>query len=139
MNMPNEKNKWIDAVAKMIKLTQDGTLLWTAEPASESMKHDPDDRIMVVFRGSYKGTYLRLYRRTYKTTHPAMGILGALGSEETNWRSQVILDLVDRTGLILWTYPQVSPLDDLLSAVQYQAAGVKDFLDDLLSDSKEEG
>jgi len=50
--MPNEKNKWIDAVAKLITLTQERKLLWRyssmfyayeAEYASKTLQLTPGD------------------------------------------------------------------------------------------------
>jgi hypothetical protein len=50
------------------------------------------------------------------------------------WTTQIYLELVDDYGHTLWTFPEVSAVRDLLTAVKYQVSGVKDLLDDLLND-----
>ena len=137
-----ERNRWIDAVARMIKLTQDGTLEWEAMKPADSLKQEPDDIIDVIFQTTYRDKLLRLYKRTYIGHRPVSkpfgadlaSLLGVKRETEPYRATEVILDFVSNDGLPLWTYPNVAALSDLLSAVQYQVAGVKDFLNELLSD-----
>lgn len=145
--MSEEKNKWIDAAAKMIKLTQDGTLKWEAVKPSVSLKKQSDDTVDIAFQTTYKDKKLRLYKRIYKDYRPvskpsptAFTIPQLFGVEremESYWATEVNLEFLSSEGLTLWTYPKVNILSDLLSAVQYQVAGVKDFLNDLLSDEEQ--
>lgn len=51
------------------------------------------------------------------------------------WVSDIILEFTDVNGESLWTFPQVKAVRDLLSAVQYQVAGVNEFLHELFSES----
>ena len=144
--MSEERNKWIDAVANMTKLTQEGQLIWTIEKLPFLTKSGPDETIDVVFRAIYKGKRLRIYKRRYKDYRPIKSspfsgslVLQAFGVEkemEHYWATEVVMELVNDDGIALWTYPKVNALPDLLSAVQYQVAGVKDFLDDLLSNEQ---
>ena len=138
------EDKWIDAVAKMIKLTQEGILIWEAEKLKDYLKKNQDDSIDLVFGTTYKNKRIRLYRRTYKAYRfpknfgisevTLARILAGNIEKEPYWATEVVLDFVSDDGLTLWTYPEVSALSDLLSAVQYQVAKVKDFLNELLSD-----
>ncbi len=138
VNVANEQNKWIDAIAKMIKLTQDGKLVWQVEKSTISAKKHPDDQIEIVYSTSYKGKNLRLYERTYKRYLPPSGIQVFLsGKSEFDWVSDVVLEFVSDTESPLWTFPKATALNDLLLSVQYQVAGVKDFLDDILREGEE--
>lgn len=46
------------------------------------------------------------------------------------------LEIIDDNGTTLWTFPQVSGLNDLLSSVRYQTADVKSLLDDIIEDDE---
>lgn len=140
--MSEDKNTWIDAVAKLIQLTQDGVLKWDATKPADTLKTQSDDSIDIVFLTTYKGKRLRLYKRTYTDYRPAklslaaqisrMGTLGAATEMEAYRETEFIMDL-SSDGPARWSFPKVGPLRDLYSAVQYQVAGVKEFLSDLLS------
>ena len=58
----------------------------------------------------------------------AIGLYSEINPTGPYWESNVKLEFIDERGLMLWAFPQVSVLWDLLSAVQYQVAGVKDFM-----------
>ena len=141
--MTNKKDKWIDAVAKLIKLTQEGRITWSSRIPDDSLKRQPSDRIGSVFVTSYKEKKLRLYERNYE--YRPVGLLAgltppeALGkgfslSDKTSWETDVVLEFISADEVNLWTFPIIDTLKDLLTSVRYQAAGVKDFLDEILSD-----
>ena len=138
--MPEDTNKWIEAVAKMIRLTQSGELRWKPESAPEEAKKQPDDRIEAVFSTDYLQKKLRLYRRTFKAYRPGVDF-GQISRGVTVgpvWETEVLLEFLGPRNLVLWVFPKVDPLKDLLASAQYQAAGVKDFLDAILSDNPSE-
>lgn len=134
--MTEQMNRWIDAVVKLNKLTQSGELKWTAEiPTSDLHKH-PDDRIDAAYSAQYADKELRLYRRTYKEYQAAVGFEALLrkSSVAFRWTTEIRLEFVGQEGMTLWAFPRVGPLKDLLSSAEYQAAGVKDFLDTVLGE-----
>jgi hypothetical protein len=133
-----EKNKWVDAIAKMIELTQNGKLTWCAKKPSDSMAEEPDDRIGTVFEAYYNKRRLWLYERTRKMRIPPDYPLPDMSPGDEYWASQIILQFVDPSGQPLWTFPRLSVLSDLLGATQYQVAGVKDFLDSILSEDSDD-
>lgn len=69
----------------------------------------------IVYVTEYKGRGLRLYELAYDSPN---------------------LEIIDDNGTTLWTFPPVSGLDDLLSSVRYQTAGVKSFLDEIIDDDQ---
>jgi len=92
----------------MIRLTQEGKIKWTA------------------FTGVIGLTYLNERSPGYKTTYQNrhLRIYKDYGA--------TILEFVDQNGISLYQFPKSQALNDLLSAVRYQSAGVKDFINDLL-------
>lgn len=136
----SEKDKWVDAVTKLIQLTQEGKLRWEAKPPSDPLKVKPDDKIEAVFVARHKGKALRLYRRLHKEVYRSTpletilpNVYGRRSPGEEYWTSTIVLEFFDPVeGISLWSFPRVNVLDDLVSTVRYQVAGVKDFLNDLL-------
>jgi hypothetical protein len=130
-----EKDKWLDAVTRMIELTQQGKLKWTAE-SSASTPND-DDRMSAVFTTHYKNKKIRLYavRVSLKPNDLVISTFNrAIGQDPPKWRKKVILEFVNMEGFPLWTFPAIAALFDLLNAVQYQVAGVNEFLDDIFNE-----
>jgi hypothetical protein len=74
---------------------------------------------------------------TFSDVGTIASIIGTIASivslAKTEWRKAVVLEFIDDNGNGLWAFPSVEALNDLMSAVQYQAAGVKDFLTELLA------
>jgi hypothetical protein len=134
-----EKRKWVDAVTRMIELTQQGEMRWVpVEPYGISEK---ENRTSAVFRSSYKDKTLRIYEKQVQERQRALDDEGGLAAltllrpkYQYVWVNQVVLEFIDGNGNALWTFPRVGALRDLLSAVQYQAAGVNEFIDDLFEE-----
>jgi len=131
--MSTEKNKWVEAVAKLIQLTQQGELKWTIDEPPPSFSRRPNSRVEVVFVTNYGEKNLRLYERRFQEEFIDFDEFEMRAVPKTDWRKAVVLEFVDDNGNSLWAFPSVEALNDLMSAVQYQAAGVKDFLTELLA------
>jgi len=102
--MANEKNKWIDAVGKLITLTQERKLLWR----STSNYNDS-------YEADYGGKSLRLY-----LVH------------EGDERIPRLAVMDPQTG-VEWEFPYSEASEHLIEAVRYQLVGVGDFLDELFT------
>jgi hypothetical protein len=140
--MSTEKNKWIDAVGKLLTLTQEGQLVWTTREPPASFNSLPDERVDVVYQTRYKEKDLRLYELHYKIEKPkrAFTIIGAVvnsfdDEQYSFWTKTTVLELLDENGLGGWTFPMMDVIGHLLAAVKYQVAGVKDFLDEILAEA----
>ena len=135
--MSTERNKWIDAVGKLLQLTQDGELKWEAHQPPAHLIDRPDKYVEAVFVTNYKDRTLRLYELHYKleitTGYPIGSFLIGSRKPEYSWHKQTALELVDKSGLSTWTFPETEVLDHLLAAVRYQVTGVKDFLQEVLT------
>lgn len=139
--MPIEKNKWIDAAGKLLQLTQDEKLEWQPRDPPAYLNLEPDrKRVEVVYEAKYKDRKLRLYQFSYKVEQPRTS-LSAFKDLATYvnplvypyWTRKTVLELLDHSGFGAWTFPETEVLDDLAAAVRYQAAGVKEFLDEILA------
>ncbi|HXT63133.1 MAG TPA: hypothetical protein VN696_08865 [Pyrinomonadaceae bacterium] len=146
--MASEKNKWIDAVAKLLQLTQDRKLKWDphSPPAYLNLQSDRQ-RVEVVYETRFNEKPIRLYQTTYKVERPRrdpysfttslrLNQIGGFEQPELDypyWAKKTVLELLDESGFGAWTFPQSDVLDDLFDAVTYQVAGVKEFLDEILA------
>ena len=119
--MSTEQEKVINAIVRLIRGTQEGSITWSVKKQATAPSLDPNESAEpeVVYEAEYKGRRLRLYEvyRRFEGRH-------------------YILKFVDDDGTTLWTFPEVSGLDDLLSSVRYQIADVKKFLDDLIGEEE---
>ncbi|MGB0389303.1 MAG: hypothetical protein ACPGWR_31155 [Ardenticatenaceae bacterium] len=123
--MASYKIQWIEVIANLVFLTQDGLLVWGAGELFNSIGKQSDERIESVFYTTYKGKKLRLYKRTYKAYRNDITSTPYMADE-------VVLEIVADNGLTLWTFPKVDVTRDLLEAVQYEVSGANVFLVDML-------
>ncbi|MFP4436345.1 MAG: hypothetical protein ACLFVO_03795 [Chloroflexaceae bacterium] len=141
-------NRFVTAIAKLIDLTQKGELRWNLPEAGEQsvLVEQDDEHISQVFIAHYHDKILKIYKRTYKDYRKRsvsfadslkLSMFSGEREIETYWKSDVVLEFINPDGMTIWTFPQMRILQDLLAAVQYQVAGVEDFLDDILGDTAE--
>lgn len=133
--MTSDKAKWIEAVTKLIQLTQADRLKWAPSAPPEHLNQPDANIVEVVFRTHYKDRTFRLYEVRQKIEDP--GPLSRSYSlfapmKYPYWRTSYVLEFTDAAGHPLFTFPPNDPLRDLYTAVQFQTAGVSEFLDDLL-------
>lgn len=128
----SDADLWIDAVTRMIQLTQSGEIQWragrTPSPGTGEVTTPP-------YFATYMDRTYRLEERFVKAQRPRnMGqFLEAFGVGAPRDRYVVDLDLVDENGLSLYSVPRVSPLRDLMDTVQKRTAA-GGALRDLLGD-----
>ena len=138
--MAEDTNKWVDAVTKLTKLTQEGKVEWSSASCEGVLVSDESQQLESCFVGRYKDKKLRIYKKRFKVEDPNPWVTLMTGEPFKRkypfWTAQVYLEIVDDYGNAAWTFPDVSALRDLLMAVKYQAAGVRELVSDLL---KEEG
>lgn len=145
------KERTIDAVAKMIQLTQEGKLVWK-EANNINLDQFPhlsdvaDLTLLNVFETEYHDTRLRLYKYKYTNAHKTDILIRQEGSsimnfyydkerENVRWHIEVALEIVGQNNTGLWSFPDVNILDDLFLVVQQQVAGVKRLFEELLKEN----
>ena len=135
--MTEKQSKFVEAVARLIKLTQDGELMWESSKPSAELERDgiKDES---VFISRYKDRILRLYKYSYRVDEPGLFDISTsffpIKVKYPYWASSVTLEFIDDNGFSLWKFPFTNALNDLFQAVQYQFAGVDEFLDKLLNE-----
>ena len=123
--MASSKDKWSAVVAKLIQKTQSKKIKWTPvslRPADSST----DTIIPSAFTVEHEGKSLRLYR----IERPEI----MFGTVSKGRIKKVVMEILDNSGKVLWTFPPMDSLADLISAIEFQAAGIDDYLDSLLRD-----
>jgi hypothetical protein len=131
----SERERWIDAVARMIELTQSGVIEWEIGETYGPGRGDPTTPPYVA---EYKDTFYRLQGRWVKAQDPETYLNSAMRNFLTHNLPRprdgevVRLDIIDRMGRSLYRVPSVDPIRDLLKAVQRQTANPEGALQDLL-------
>lgn len=142
--MGEAKDRELDVILELIRLTQEGQLTWRARGPWGDLVNTENRKLESVFLCQYKDRYLRIYVERVRVDKPA-GISGLINSmsistypprEYPYWDSRTVLEFTDSEGRTLWSFPRKPALDDLMTAVKYNVAGVKDFFDKLLADKK---
>jgi hypothetical protein len=117
----DDPQRWTEAVLKLVKMTRDGRLTWTAAPGALvgvsvlSLTH--------AYETNFEGWRLRLQRGANR-------FLAVLGPTSHSLR----LDVVDKGGDSMWTFPNVEGLTDLYQAIRYRDVGVSDLVNRLLAE-----
>jgi hypothetical protein len=127
-----------DAVLQILRLTQDRKLDWEQQdPSLVGLPKTPDERVEAVYasKQKYNGKTLRLYRKAYQIDVQRSILPTGISmlDKERRWRRKVVLELVDDQGITVWTFPDMSALNDLLTSVQYQVADVQGVLETILA------
>ena len=144
--MPNDNNKNIEAIGKILTLTRDGTIVWEVAQKNQIDKTE-EDEITIPFKTTYLEKNLRIYQKRYKKKirKASASLLYSMSvferDDDKNYEyrtySKTMLEITDNFGNALWTFPDEDILDDLLKAVKYKSSGAQDFIDQLLEDTKE--
>jgi len=131
--MSFDRNRWIEAVVKLIELTQDGKLVWQAQEPPFSFSKRPDSRVEVVFVCKHADRNLRLYEKLVQEEVEDFDENEMRPVTRIEWQKRVVLEFIDDNGNALWAFPSLNVINDLAATVQYHAAGVRDFLAELLA------
>lgn len=124
----SEEERWINAITRMIEFTHNKELEW--ELGEDSPAPGRGDPTTPPYRADYKGrTYMLQGRWVQARSNPFTPYSFAPKDKEA-----ITLDIVDARGRSLYRVPSVSPLRDLLNAVQRQTADPNAAIQDLLSD-----
>jgi hypothetical protein len=96
--MAEEKNKWIDAITKLTKLTQEGKLKWSSASSTDVLVSDDVqqvEEVEAVFTATHKDKRLRLYKKRFKVEEPSNPWFGATSilshRKYPYWTAQIYL------------------------------------------------
>ncbi len=145
--MSEPKERELEAILKLIELTQDGRLTWKATAPWGELVDTESRKIASVYTCDYEGRQLRIYIERVRvdkpsgldaliSTKPVDTIFGMPSVMFPYWDATTILEITDQKGRSLWRFPTKPALRELMAAVKYNVAGVKDLIDKLLEDKK---
>lgn len=113
-------DKWTKAVAKLNRLTQEGSLRW--EQTDPPELRGTSDVVEIAYTTEFEGERLRIFSKRSKV---------ALDEERYDWSESPVLQVVDARGRSRFEFPPSPGLYDLLDSVRYQTSGVGTLLDKL--------
>ncbi|MEX0740986.1 MAG: hypothetical protein WD071_16760 [Pseudohongiella sp.] len=132
--MAKQDEKLVALVAKLIELTQESTLRWEVVEANEGSEFGFTKIIGAVFETKYGGRILRIYKREYDNSED--NHLFNTYAYQPTYSIAIELEFVDRKGNSIWSFPRITGIFDLYKAISYKAAGVDDFISDILGDEE---
>jgi hypothetical protein len=133
--MSELNEKLIEAVAKLIKLTQENKIKWASDAPTDNQNRNEEEYVETVFLTNYDNKNLRLYSKSYKVDAIPFTSVFLFGSQKPKWTTKTTLEILDSNHNAVWTFPSLAPLSDLLMSVRYQVADVDDFIEGLLNNS----
>lgn len=140
--MEESQDRELEAILKLIKLTQDGNIKWQAKKPWGDLVNSETTKYASVFFCLHDGKRLRIFIEKQRHDKPfyyeTSWVMANLDKRTyPYWDEGVELEITNEDGQSLWRFPHKSAISDLLNAAKYQVAGVKDFLDSLSSNSPE--
>ena len=108
-----ETAKWVDAVLKLIHMTQDGKLIWARQSGSQLLSS-------LSYETLFEGQRLVLEVRPKQFSREPYTLLNGLGDLLTEYL-RVTLSVFDSTGETIAVFPSIPPLIGLLTAVRAQS------------------
>lgn len=133
--MTDATNKTIDAIAKLIALTRNGSLTWSPIDPAYIKANYPNVAISSAFTTNYANKTLRIYKGTTERESTTFPGLSALEDMLPRWTSRVTLDITDNNNNVIWQFPHARILNDLMSCVQYKAANIDEFIEKLTNEA----
>ena len=96
-----DENDRVRAVARLIRLTEEGKLKWKSAPAPRSLEREPEQQVDVVFTAEYEGKRLRLYIEAKKIEDelPILSV-GPFRKKYPYWPREVVLELGERQSTV---------------------------------------
>jgi hypothetical protein len=121
--MTDEKDKWVQAVAKLNRLTQEGTLKWVRMEPPQQLTQGTHSVIVEFYTTTYQGRNLAIYLLRYRNYY---------NEEDYEWSAEPRLVVCTPTWEPEWPFPEVAGIHELFSSVRFQVADVTTLLDDIL-------
>ncbi|MCS3679364.1 hypothetical protein GGP72_003322 [Salinibacter ruber] len=137
--MGESNDRYTQTAKELTRKTNNGEINWQAfDPSEEATGSTVAEE---GYKTKYKGRELKLYRQleerdlteTEKMLSPDLTIAGT-GNPETKTIEKTTLKIRDPDTGGEWTFPNLSILSDLHSAVQQSSAGVQQWMDKVLED-----
>lgn len=137
--MSENIDKNLEAMSKLLLLTQKGKIEWRSVDPKTVQGVGPEDIISSSFVCTYQDKLLRVYRRKYKAAPRPASFAALFGNDlkrpEMRWYNEPVLELISQEGHSVWQFPKETILNDLLEAIRYKASGADDLINSLLGEN----
>jgi len=128
-----ETNTYIDAIAKLIELTQENKLRWETSDLKKLAIKFPKDRIECAFQANHDNKILQL--RKSQALAPIIDYSNtdilSMFESKMRWATVTTLAIIDNDFNVIWEFPSMDITDALLTSVRYQVSGINDFIKNL--------
>jgi hypothetical protein len=123
--MSNDK-RWVAFVAKLNRMTQEGSIGWKMRTPPDALTSGTDDKIPMFFGAVLKDRNIAIYLQRYKTYDP--------DHDQLYWTERVVLAFCTSDWTPVWEFPPIAGIHELFDSVQRYVANVDSFIDDVLAD-----
>jgi hypothetical protein len=109
-----DQEKWIEALARLTRKTQEGEIKWKSIPVSNV--RDPLGVALGIekaFEATFKNQRIRAYRTDKAWVSWNLRSLS---------RAEFVIEFLNENGLPIYRPPMLDGTKDLISAIEYQAA-----------------
>jgi hypothetical protein len=137
--MENSTDRELEAILKLIELTQDGSLHWAPAQQTGDLFDTDSIKYTNIMQCIYEGKCLRIYTEKKLKEKPnnrlGLSLSDLLSIEDQSypyWYEKSVLEICNEKGQSLWRFGYKPAIRDLLNAVKYQVSGVKELLDSIL-------
>ena len=121
----NDIRKWDEFCSRVINKTLNQDIKW--RDASRTFTRG--DSVSPLFSAMYKTWRILVYRYSYKHY---------FDEEDFTVSEEVAIELIDNSGMAIWSLPKVPHRHRLLDMIQYQNSDAQSLLDAMLSEDDED-
>ena len=120
----SDSEKWADAIEKVTKMTDQGSLNWQQAGGIPMPNLVRDDVLGDIYVATVQGRWMAIYEYRDKSY---------LDDTNWHWEDAVAVEFIDNTGKLQWRWPFYPAAWQLLDAVKRQVTGADDFLRQFLA------
>lgn len=122
------EDKWIQFVARLIRLTQERKLVWKQLEPPHAVAAGSADVIPVFFVTEVKGKILALYERRFRYY---------FDEDDWAWSAKPVLSLLASDGSEVFEFPEKPVTRQLYEEVSRRVADVDSLIDEVLQEPSE--
>jgi hypothetical protein len=122
-------NRWVTFVAKLNRMTQEGSLQWEMYNPPTDLVSGTDSKIPMFFGTELKDRKIAIYLERYRDYNP--------DRDQLYWSSRVVLAFCASDWSPIWEFPKIAGIYELFDSVQRHVADIDSFIDNVLAEDKE--
>lgn len=120
------ENRWVTFVAKLNRMTQEGSLNWEMMNPPKDLISGTDDKIPMFFGAVLKDRNIAIYVQRYRSYDP--------DRDQLYWTERIVLAFCGSDWMPIWEFPAIAGIQELYDSVQRHVANIDSFIDEVLSD-----